>query len=137
MRKVKYRTKTSTACLPKLNAPSPKYSNNKFSFSEQLFFTFMELQDEDSVESPAEIGPIFDKRAFCHPRRQPVNIPQPKDATLIYQPMCIQIEKCGGCCSHELFECVPSIKKNATRKVSTEKNVDIFVSSKKKKKINA
>lgn len=73
--------------------------------------------DEDSVESPAEIGPIFDKRAFCHPRRQPVNIPQPKDATLIYQPMCIQIEKCGGCCSHELFECVPSIKKNATRKV--------------------
>lgn len=61
--------------------------------------------------------PHFDKRAFCHPRRQPVKVSQPKDATLIYLPMCIEIERCGGCCSHELFKCVPSDIKNATRRV--------------------
>lgn len=32
--------------------------------------------------------------------------------------MCIQIERCGGCCAHQLFECVPSVKRNATRRVA-------------------
>uniref|UniRef100_T1JBQ5 Platelet-derived growth factor (PDGF) family profile domain-containing protein n=1 Tax=Strigamia maritima TaxID=126957 RepID=T1JBQ5_STRMM len=64
-----------------------------------------------------DIGRIFDKRAFCRPRRVPVHVPQPTDPMLIYQPMCIQIERCGGCCAHELFECVPSLLRNATRKV--------------------
>lgn len=67
--------------------------------------------------NPGEIGPIFDNRAFCQPRRVPVHVPQPADPMLIYQPMCIQIERCGGCCAHELFHCVPSLKRNATRKV--------------------
>lgn len=70
----------------------------------------------DNSSNP-ELGPIFDKRAFCQPRRVPVHVPQPTDPMLIYQPMCLQIERCGGCCAHELFRCVPALKRNASRKI--------------------
>ncbi|GAB6031094.1 hypothetical protein CHUAL_007902 [Chamberlinius hualienensis] len=96
-----------------------RYKKNKKTIKSRINNETVTLDDdEESVDDPPlEFGPIFDKRAFCHPRRQPVNIPQPKDPTLIYQPMCIQIERCGGCCAHELFHCVPSVKRNASRKV--------------------
>lgn len=71
----------------------------------------------NNVTNAMELGPIFDKRAFCQPRRVPVHVPQPVDPMLIYQPMCLQIERCGGCCAHELFQCVASLKRNATRKI--------------------
>jgi len=84
--------------------------------------TTINLTDDDGGgggnNGGSDINPVFDKRAFCQPRRQPVDIPQPKDSTLIYQPPCLQIERCGGCCSHELFQCVPSSIKNVTRKVA-------------------
>ena len=47
--------------------------------------------------------------AFCQPEMQTVafDLPASSPTSVFYYPTCTRIERCGGCCSHELLECQP------------------------------
>lgn len=46
--------------------------------------------------------------ATCKPELRTISLMENKDPTLIYYPMCVRLEQCGGCCNHELLECQPT-----------------------------
>lgn len=43
--------------------------------------------------------------ANCKPELQTISLRDTNDPTLIYYPTCVRLEKCGGCCNHELLHC--------------------------------
>ncbi|XP_076319356.1 vascular endothelial growth factor A-like [Tachypleus tridentatus] len=45
--------------------------------------------------------------AKCKPELQVVEIPKPHDSMTIIWPSCTRINRCGGCCSSSLLDCVP------------------------------
>ncbi|XP_065158773.1 uncharacterized protein Pvf1 [Atheta coriaria] len=57
------------------------------------------------VERSSAITP---KPAPCIPELQTVKLaPENNDPSLIFIPACTRIERCGGCCSHNLLSCQP------------------------------
>ncbi|XP_022236400.1 vascular endothelial growth factor A-like isoform X2 [Limulus polyphemus] len=55
------------------------------------------------MNSPNNIAP----RANCEPELQVVELPKPSDSLTVIWPSCIRINRCGGCCSSSLLQCVP------------------------------
>ncbi|KAF5304569.1 hypothetical protein FQA39_LY09620 [Lamprigera yunnana] len=47
------------------------------------------------------------KSAVCKPELQTVKIAATDDPSVLYIPSCTRIERCGGCCSHNLLSCQP------------------------------
>nr|XP_018896130.1 PREDICTED: uncharacterized protein LOC109029884 isoform X1 [Bemisia tabaci] len=47
------------------------------------------------------------KPALCQPEIQTVKLKSSDDPSLFYFPSCTRLERCGGCCSHELLSCQP------------------------------
>ena len=57
------------------------------------------------------------KGAECMPELQTVNIVSTDDPTILYIPQCTRIERCGGCCKHDLLSCQPTKIDNVPFKV--------------------
>ncbi|CAH1776891.1 unnamed protein product [Owenia fusiformis] len=44
----------------------------------------------------------------CVPKLKQVGLDKHEDPAIVMWPQCTKIEQCGGCCSHEKLECVPT-----------------------------
>lgn len=66
---------------------------------------------------------VFSK-SICQPREVLVDIFQeyPEDTEHTYIPSCVVLNRCGGCCSDEAMECVPTETHNVTLQVSLEED---------------
>lgn len=53
---------------------------------------------------------LIPKFAGCNPEQRTVNLRDTDDPTLFYYPSCTRVDRCGGCCSHELLTCQPKTK---------------------------
>ncbi|KAG8235591.1 hypothetical protein J437_LFUL016190 [Ladona fulva] len=51
------------------------------------------------------------KPAACMPEKHIVSLTSdlPSDPTYFYYPSCTRVDRCGGCCSHSLLSCQPSL----------------------------
>nr|XP_046255287.1 vascular endothelial growth factor A-A isoform X2 [Scatophagus argus] len=58
-------------------------------------------------------------KSMCQPREVLVDIYQeyPEDTEHTYVPSCVVLNRCGGCCSDEAMECVPTETRNITLQV--------------------
>lgn len=45
--------------------------------------------------------------ALCKPELTTVSLNGSSDPNIFIFPNCIRIERCGGCCNHDLLECSP------------------------------
>ncbi|XP_061676465.1 vascular endothelial growth factor A-A-like isoform X2 [Syngnathoides biaculeatus] len=61
---------------------------------------------------------VFTK-SRCQPREMLVDISQeyPEDTEHTYIPSCVVLTRCGGCCTDEAMECVPTETRNVTLQV--------------------
>jgi len=57
---------------------------------------------QDSEEYVAYAEP-----ALCKPELTTVNLNESSDPNIFIFPNCVRIERCGGCCNHDLLECQP------------------------------
>ena len=49
----------------------------------------------------------FAEPAFCTPEMTTVPLNGSSDPNVFIMPNCVRIERCGGCCNHDLLECQP------------------------------
>ncbi|XP_019757052.1 uncharacterized protein LOC109535575 isoform X2 [Dendroctonus ponderosae] len=68
--------------------------------------------DTDGNETERNAA-LIARPAKCMPELTTVKIAQ-SDANVFYIPECIRIERCGGCCSHELLSCQPTETETVT-----------------------
>lgn len=56
---------------------------------------------------------------MCQPRELLVDVLQeyPDDTEHMYVPSCVVLNRCGGCCTDEAMECVPTETRNITLQV--------------------
>lgn len=59
----------------------------------------------------------FADPAVCTPQPTTVPIELSKEPYVLYFPSCTRLDRCGGCCSHELLECAPTKRENVTLQV--------------------
>ncbi|ENN78839.1 uncharacterized protein LOC109535575 isoform X1 [Dendroctonus ponderosae] len=71
--------------------------------------------DTDGNETERNAA-LIARPAKCMPELTTVKIAQ-SDANVFYIPECIRIERCGGCCSHELLSCQPTETETVTYSV--------------------
>lgn len=72
------------------------------------------------------VVPFYDvfNKSVCQPREVLVDIFQeyPEDTEHTYVPSCVVLSRCGGCCSDEAMECVPTKTRNVTLQVRLEED---------------
>ncbi|XP_021924789.1 platelet-derived growth factor subunit B-like isoform X2 [Zootermopsis nevadensis] len=61
--------------------------------------------DDEGVDRKAAIIP---KSATCAPELVTVTLQNLDDKSVVYYPSCTRVERCGGCCSHDLLSCQPT-----------------------------
>ena len=47
----------------------------------------------------------YAETAICKPELTTVPLNQSSDPNIFILPNCVRIERCGGCCHHDLLEC--------------------------------
>lgn len=60
---------------------------------------------------------VTPKAAGCTPELKTVSLAQSDDPSILYIPQCTKVERCGGCCSHDLLSCQPQEIETLTFKV--------------------
>lgn len=70
--------------------------------------------DEDNVDRKAAVIP---KSATCAPELVTVSLQNLDDKSVFYYPPCTRVERCGGCCSHDLLSCQPTVTEVVTFQV--------------------
>ena len=50
----------------------------------------------------------YAETAICKPELTTVPLNQSSDPNIFILPNCVRIERCGGCCHHDLLECQPT-----------------------------
>ncbi|XP_060905555.1 vascular endothelial growth factor A-A isoform X1 [Labrus mixtus] len=72
-------------------------------------------------KSKNEVIPLTEviTKSMCQPRELLVDIftEYPEDTEHTYAPSCVVLKRCGGCCSDEAMECVPTETGNVTLQV--------------------
>ncbi|XP_039662511.1 vascular endothelial growth factor A-A isoform X4 [Perca fluviatilis] len=72
-------------------------------------------------KSKNEVIPLTEviTKSMCQPREVLVDIfhEYPEDTEHTYVPSCVVLNRCGGCCSDEAMECVPTETSNVTLQV--------------------
>lgn len=48
------------------------------------------------------------KPASCSIESQTISLKDTDDRSLYYFPSCTRVDRCGGCCSHDLLACQPT-----------------------------
>lgn len=51
---------------------------------------------------------LIPKPAGCSVESQIVSLKDTDDQSLYYYPMCTHVNRCGGCCGHDLLACRPT-----------------------------
>lgn len=60
------------------------------------------------MESLSIEAAIIPKSATCAPELVTVTLQNLDDKSVVYYPSCTRVERCGGCCSHDLLSCQPT-----------------------------
>lgn len=61
-------------------------------------------EDQPPIERKSTLIPTSAK---CQPELRTVSLRDSNDPTLYYIPSCTRVDRCGGCCSHDLLSCQP------------------------------
>ena len=65
-------------------------------------------EDERSSSEGNEVEEVpFAEPALCKPEMTTVPLDTGTDPNVFIFPNCVRIERCGGCCNHELLQCEP------------------------------
>lgn len=51
---------------------------------------------------------MIPKPAGCSVEVQTISLKDTDDSSLYYYPPCTRVNRCGGCCSHDLLGCQPT-----------------------------
>ncbi|XP_033608500.1 vascular endothelial growth factor A-A isoform X2 [Cryptotermes secundus] len=70
--------------------------------------------DDDNVDRKAAVMP---KSATCALELVTVPLQDSDDKSVFYYPPCTRVERCGGCCSHDLLSCQPTVTEPVTFQV--------------------
>ncbi|KAK9746775.1 CXCXC repeat [Popillia japonica] len=69
---------------------------------------FHDIHIETDRFRDEQAGAMLAIEAKCEPELRTVSLIEKKDPTILYLPSCTRIERCGGCCNHDLLECQPT-----------------------------
>ena len=67
--------------------------------------------DEENEDVP------YAETAICKPELTTIPLNQSSDPNIFILPNCVRIERCGGCCHHDLLECQPTHMERKRMKV--------------------
>ncbi|KAL5234633.1 hypothetical protein ACI65C_002043 [Semiaphis heraclei] len=81
--------------------PDTKYMNDA-----QKQFAMTGFQSRNEPDS--EVATLIPKSASCSVELQTVNLKETDDQNLYYYPMCTRVNRCRGCCGHDLLACRPT-----------------------------
>ncbi|KAL3060773.1 hypothetical protein OYC64_015172 [Pagothenia borchgrevinki] len=77
--------------------------------------------NKGAEKSKNEVIPLIDvlTKSLCQPREVLVDIfsEYAEDTEHTYIPSCVVLNRCGGCCTDEALECVPTGTHNVTMEV--------------------
>ncbi|XP_034052423.1 vascular endothelial growth factor A-A [Gymnodraco acuticeps] len=80
-----------------------------------------EKSKNEEASSVSPVIPLIDvfTKSLCQPREVLVDIfsEYAEDTEHTYIPSCVVLNRCGGCCSDEALECVPTETHNVTMEV--------------------
>ncbi|PSN35921.1 hypothetical protein C0J52_07155 [Blattella germanica] len=62
----------------------------------------------DDLDQVDRKGAVVPKPASCKPELVTVPLHNSDDKSVLYYPSCTRVERCGGCCSHDLLSCQPT-----------------------------
>ncbi|XP_050434472.1 vascular endothelial growth factor A-A-like isoform X2 [Adelges cooleyi] len=120
-----HRLETSQHCRNEPNSMTENYSKteiplniimelNEFTSNVSgLFHKFMpnvnveKLLGNDAANT-IQNAALVPKAAGCSIENKTVSLKDSDDPSLYYSPPCTRVNRCGGCCSHELLACQPT-----------------------------
>ncbi|XP_069680508.1 uncharacterized protein [Periplaneta americana] len=78
--------------------------------------TLHDYDDDDDSDIGNRFGSADDERkaaiapkpGTCAPELVTVPLQNLEDRSIFYYPQCTRVERCGGCCSHDLLSCQPT-----------------------------
>ncbi|KAJ8919356.1 hypothetical protein NQ315_003941, partial [Exocentrus adspersus] len=65
----------------------------------------------------ARSAALIPKRADCTPEITTVSLATSDDPSVLFIPQCTKVERCSGCCSHNLLSCQPKETETLTYQV--------------------
>ncbi|CAN8006584.1 unnamed protein product, partial [Ixodes hexagonus] len=80
--------------------------------------THDDMMQSDAPAQHRKSSLRLDRRAACSPRPVPVRVPQPRDPEALHYPTCTDVDRCAGCCGHQLLGCRPLAVRHVTRQAS-------------------
>lgn len=73
----------------------------------QKLFATTGFQNRNSPDSEIK-ATLIPKAASCSAELQTISLKGTDDQSLYYYPMCTRVNRCGGCCGHDLLACRPT-----------------------------
>lgn len=72
----------------------------------QKLYTTIGFQYRNSCDSEIKTT-LIPKAASCSIGLRTISLKDIDDVSLYYYPMCTRVNRCGGCCGHDLLACQP------------------------------
>ncbi|XP_060870220.1 vascular endothelial growth factor A-like [Metopolophium dirhodum] len=73
----------------------------------QKLFVTTGFQNRNALDSEIK-ATLIPKAASCSVELQMISLKDIDDQSLYYYPMCTRVNRCGGCCGHDLLACRPT-----------------------------
>lgn len=67
------------------------------------------------------------KPASCSIGSQTISLKDTDDRSLYYFPSCTRVDRCGGCCSHDLLACQPTKTETLHFEVCTSYKMTVII----------